>query len=112
LNKQLVELQVQETSLLWFNTTLADGTKLDRAIVELALNANPGVPVVCLGSNAKKWFKANFSGYAPVLTVFHPQAWKRFRSKQPYALLCILQQDLDLRNVQPATGASRLESDK
>lgn len=96
LNVQLVKLDVPETSLLWFNTTLADGSKLDRAIVELQLKANPGVQVICLGGNAQKWFSANFSEYAPVATVYHPQAHKRFHSKEPYQLLGLLQLALDL----------------
>ena len=96
INKLLVEHRVPETSLLWFNTTLADGTKLDKTTVDRQLRANINPLVVCLGGNANKWFSERFSEYAPVSTVFHPQAWKRFHSKEPYPLIDILQQALNL----------------
>jgi len=96
LNKLLVEHHIPETVLLWFNTKLADGTALDPKLVELQLNANPGVLVVCLGGNANKWFSRNFSEYAPVSTVYHPQAHKRFHAKEPYQLMGVLQLALDL----------------
>lgn len=96
LNKLLVEHRVPETSLLWFNTTLADGTRLDPKIVDKQLRSNTSPLVICLGGNASKWFSEHFSEYAPVSTVYHPQAWKRFHSKDPYPLMGVLQQALDL----------------
>ncbi len=96
INKLLHEHNVPETALLWFNTTLASGDTLHRDVLQRQLDTNPGVVVVCLGGNANKWFSTNFSEYVPVSTVFHPQAWKRFHAKEPYPLLGLLQQVLDL----------------
>lgn len=95
INKLLSDHGVPETSLLWYNTTLADGSPLDRNLINIQLKHNPQAVVICLGGNAEKWFKKNFQG-VEYHKVFHPQAWKRFHSKEPYPLLGHLQQMLDL----------------
>jgi hypothetical protein len=90
LNRQLVEAGIAETVLLWFNTTLANGTKLRRDIINHQLKHNDFARVICLGNNAKQWFYENFGAAAPATTVYHPQAWKRFHSKEPYPLIDLL----------------------
>lgn len=89
LNRQLVEAGIPETSLLWFNTTLADGTKLGHHIIDYQLKYTPGLQVICLGNNAKRWFEERYDNTAAT-TIYHPQAWKRFHSKDPYPLLDLL----------------------
>lgn len=96
-NCLLRDHRIPECDLLWFNTTLADGTKLDASIVKRCLEGNP--VVISLGGNAKKWLEHNLSGYPLTAGVFHPQAWKRFHSKEHYPLIDILEQMLDLNKV-------------
>jgi hypothetical protein len=96
LNKLLAEHSVPETSLLWYNTTLADGTSLSKEAVSKQLEAGGDVQVICLGANARKWADANIAEHQFISTVQHPQAWKRFHSKEPYPLMGLLQQALDL----------------
>lgn len=96
INKLLVEHDIPETCLLWFNTTLADGTKLDRQVIERQIKKNPSCLIVCLGGNAHKWFRMHYPDEQHSL-VHHPQAWKRFHSKEPYPLMNLLQQTLDLQ---------------
>lgn len=102
INCQLVEEGIQETDLLWFNTTLANGSPLDETIVRRQLQTESKPLVVCLGNNAKKWFSCRFHGYSQVATVFHPQAWKRFHSKQRYPLLDVLGHELRASVVEVA----------
>jgi hypothetical protein len=94
INRLLWEHGIPETSLLWFNTTLADGTKLDPSIVRRCLKNNP--VLFALGGNAATWLDAAGLGYTKV---FHPQAWKRFHSKKHYPLIDFLEEALDLNKV-------------
>lgn len=97
-NRLLWEHGIPEADLLWFNTTLADGHPLDSRILSKQLRSNP--TVICLGGNAEKWFKQRFTdkqnGY---IKVHHPQAWKRFHSKERYPLVDHLKCALDLNKV-------------
>ncbi len=97
INKLLVEHDIPETCLLWFNTTLADGMPLDSRIVSNQLLRGP--EIICLGGNAEKWFKQRFTYGRIYHKVHHPQAWKRFHSKEPYPLMGLLRQILDLQKV-------------
>jgi hypothetical protein len=94
INRLLWEHRVPESALLWFNTTLADGTPLSHRLFFNQVKSHP--TVICLGGNAEKWLKtfALYQGHYE--KVFHPQAWKRFHSKEPYPLLAVLQHALDL----------------
>ena len=94
INRLLWEHGVPETSLLWFNTTLADGTPLDPAIFKRQLSTNP--LVVCLGGNAEKWLTKTAAHDGHFVKVHHPQAWKRFHSKEHYPLIDYLEDALDL----------------
>lgn len=98
INRLLWESGVQDSDLLWFNTTLASGLPLDGRLVSKQLGADP--EIICLGGNAEKWFTQRFT-YRPdsYAKVHHPQAWKRFHSKERYPLLDVLASALDLRKV-------------
>lgn len=98
INRYLWEHGIPETSLLWFNTTLADGQPLDSRLVSKQLCSNP--TIICLGGNAEKWFKQRFT-YRPdsYAKVHHPQAWKRFHAKEHYPLIDILEATLNLNKV-------------
>lgn len=100
LNQQLVEAKIDESHLLWFNAKLADGTDLPDHHLTDVLRLNPRI--ICLGNNAEVWVRrvAPTSVYTKV---FHPQYAKRFRSKEPYALIDILKEATQCANVvQPA----------
>lgn len=88
INRLLQERAVDEGALTWFNTTLANGSPLDPAVFTAQLTRSP--LVICLGGNAERWLKCNARWSAPYLKVHHPQAWKRFRSREPYPLLDLL----------------------
>jgi hypothetical protein len=91
LNKMLVENNIDEKQLLWFNSTLANGDELDPIhIKDLDRRGDERVFIV-LGGNAEKWFKKAAPG-VPYYKVFHPQYAKRFRSKEPYALIDLLKE--------------------
>lgn len=87
LNKQLVENNVDEDSLLWFNAELADGSALDPIHIQDTLRYQP--TYIVLGGKAEAWFKKAAPG-VPYKKVYHPQFAKRFKSKEPYELLEIL----------------------
>lgn len=94
INRLLWEHHVPENELLWFNTTLADGTPLSSRVFFNQVRSD--TLVVCLGGNAEKWLVRHTPYRAQYEKVFHPQAWKRFHSKEPYPLIAVLQQALDL----------------
>ena len=94
INRLLWEHGISEHDLLWFNTTLADGTPLDPAIFKRQLSTNP--LVVCLGGNAEKWLTKTAAHDGRFVKVHHPQAWKRFHSKEHYPLIDYLEDALDL----------------
>lgn len=96
LNKLLVEHRVNEQNLLWFNTTLADGTALDPIHLSDVSKLCKKPAVICLGGAAERWLKDTAKWDGQYIKVHHPQAWKRFHSKDPYPLLGHLQHILDL----------------
>jgi len=89
LNKQLEELGVHENDVLWLNSADLNGVPTDPKLLE----GWGKHTIIALGGNASKWLEEHGK---PHLKVFHPQAWKRFHSKEPYPLLGHLQQLLDL----------------
>lgn len=97
INRLLWEHGISEQNLLWFNTTLADGTPLDSRVFFKQVTKDP--LVVCLGGNAEKWLKQHTLYRAPYQKVHHPQAWKRFHSKEHYPLIDLLEQTLDLNKL-------------
>lgn len=86
-NRQLVEAEILEDELVWFNATLASGDQLQKDIVAPFVKRD--ARFIALGGNAAKWLSRNFPE-VQFTTVFHPQFAKRFRSKEPYALISLL----------------------
>lgn len=84
LNRQLVEAGIDEHKLLWFNAELADGSELPGHHIQDILRIKPKFFV--LGGNAEKWFRKAAPG-VEYTKVYHPQFAKRFKSKEPYALI-------------------------
>jgi len=83
-NKLLVENDIDEDELLWFNSVLADGSELNPVHIQDLMRLDPAF--IVLGGNAEKWFKKAAPGVKYV-KVYHPQFAKRFKSKEPYALI-------------------------
>lgn len=85
LNKLLVENDISEVNLLWFNAYLANGAPLAPIFIEeLRQLLNP--KFILLGGNAETWFR-KAAPTSPYVKVYHPQFVKRFKSKEPYALI-------------------------
>lgn len=95
LNKQLIEAGIDENSLLWFNTTLADGKPLEAVHIEDLKHVK--LCIICLGGNAEMWMRRN-APTSEYVKVYHPQYAKRFHAKEPYALIGLLKEILQLRN--------------
>lgn len=91
-NQKLVEAGIPEESLLWYNSTLADGTKLPAHHILDLERYSP--KFILLGGNAEKWFTAVAPGLHYV-KVFHPAYAKRFHAHEPYALIDEVRKALD-----------------
>jgi len=89
LNKQLVEIGVHENDLFWLNCADLNGVPTSASHLEGWNNPS----FIALGNNASRWLDTHGKRH---FKVFHPQAWKRFRSSEPYPLLGHLQQLLDI----------------
>lgn len=89
LNKLLIEAEIPEKDLLWFNSTLASGDPLNHVHIDDLRTC--GVKFIVLGGNAEKWFKAAAPDL-PYEKVYHPQFAKRFKSKEPYELINLLKE--------------------
>jgi hypothetical protein len=87
LNRQLIEADIPESCLLWFNAVLADGTDLPGIHIEDLQHLNPAF--IVLGGNAEKWMR-RVAPTSEYIKVYHPQFAKRFKSKEPYELIDIL----------------------
>lgn len=82
LNMQLELHAINEDDLIWINAAAANGSPTDPKLIE-DVNAK----VVALGGNAVKWLKLH--GFSFIET-YHPQYWKRFKSKEQYPRFGIL----------------------
>ena len=89
INRLLLEAEIPEQHLLWFNAELADGTLLDPIHLSDLATLNP--TVIALGGNAGKYLTKHAPGVR-FERVHHPQFAKRFKSKEPYALIDLLRQ--------------------
>lgn len=90
LNKLLVEAGFHENSFFWINSADLHGTPSSYHHLEHWNNPR----IIALGGNASKWLGAG--GYKHE-QVWHPQAWKRFRNAEPYPLIDMLRETLDLQ---------------
>ena len=86
LNLLLTRSLIPERELAWVNAYDRHGNPTDPAILK-----HPWKAVYALGGNAAKWLKAEGKKHGRVP---HPQAWKRFHSKEPYPLIDFLKLDL------------------
>lgn len=93
LNRQLVEVGVNESDLFWLNSADLNGVPTSYS----HLDGWHEPLIIALGGNASKWLAADGR---PHSQVWHPQAWKRFHGKEPYPLLKTLDQVLDLPKVR------------
>lgn len=80
------QLTIPEEDLRWINAYLPDGAE---TCVEELKKLLPAKTVIALGGNASKWLSKY--GVEHVKT-YHPQYWKRFRNKERYPLLDILEE--------------------
>lgn len=97
LNVQLVREQIPEERLLWVNSADRHDKDTDPTTIFNFVNV---ATAVALGSNAAKWLKTlDFEKFRQpqnssyrVIQTYHPQYWKRWRSKERYPLLDILKE--------------------
>lgn len=79
LNLQLHQARIPEERLFWANAFDHKGNPSDPSILQHS------VQLVALGGNANKWIREN--KHLGHWQFQHPQAWKRFHSKEPYPLI-------------------------
>lgn len=84
LNKLLQAEGIPEEKLFWVNALYNDGTLVD--LLALVEQLEPSA-VVALGNVAKKSCADHGVQF---FSAYHPQYWKRFRSKNRYPLLDLL----------------------
>ncbi len=82
LNLQLELHAISEENLLWLNSVDSKGTESDPNIIK-----DIDAQIIALGGNAVKWLKRHGFEFHET---YHPQYWKRFKSKQEYPLLKVL----------------------
>lgn len=81
LNKLLEANDIPEEMLFWVNALNNDGSQIDiRKIVQTLLP----LKVIALGKVAQRVCQQQ---QVHALSVYHPQYWKRFRSKEQYPLI-------------------------
>jgi hypothetical protein len=81
LNKQLEAEGIPEEKLYWINALNNDYSTVDLPRLVDALKPRA---ILALGGIAQKVCKDYEVEFKPF---YHPQYWKRFKSKQPYALI-------------------------
>ena len=86
LNKQLDAASIPEEKLFWVNALNNDYTPVDLRLLVAILRPSA---VLALGGIAQKQCKDQEVTFTPF---YHPQYWKRFKSKQPYALIARLKE--------------------
>jgi len=87
LNALLLKEGIPEERLLWLNAFDKDGNPTS---AEQLTRLCPAA-IVALGGNAAKWLTSAVGLRSDqFVETYHPQYWKRFRSKERYPLLDIL----------------------
>lgn len=81
LNKQLDVENIPEERLFWVNALNNDYTEANLKYLTDKLKP---IVVLALGGIAQKICKKQEINFIPF---YHPQYWKRFKNKQPYALI-------------------------
>lgn len=85
LNTLLARSKVCERSLFWINALENDGTFID--LKQLVDDLKPS-RIIALGKVAEQRLSVYNIVHAAVP---HPQYWKRFKSKEPYPLIALLE---------------------
>lgn len=85
LAQQLEDAKISERSLYWVNAKDEHGNWTHPDFIE---TLQPKA-IIALGSVAAAWLSMNS---IPHTQVYHPQAWKRFRSGEDYPLIAKLQE--------------------
>lgn len=87
INCLLLKEGIPEEQLMWINAYDKDGVPNAPTVL---FNLSPAA-VIALGGNAAKWL-TGVCGLQPgqFTETYHPQYWKRFRSKDRYPLLDLL----------------------
>jgi hypothetical protein len=81
LNKQLDAANIPEERLFWVNALHNDGSQSD--LDQLVSLLKPSA-ILAMGGIAQAVCKKQGLDFTPF---YHPQYWKRFKSKHPYALI-------------------------
>ena len=89
LNKKLDEENIDEHHLFWVNSRMGGGNEID--LQDLIDKLKPSL-IVTLGGVASNHCKKLGLAHTKV---YHPQYWKRFRSKERYPLFDILKEHID-----------------
>lgn len=85
LNRELDAAKIPEHKLTWINSADVNGEPTNAAVLK-----HNWTGIIALGGNAAKWVsKAKIN--KPFAQVQHPQAWKRFHSKEHYPLISALE---------------------
>jgi len=87
LNKQLDDENIPEEKLFWVNALNNDNTA---ANLKYVVETMKPIAIVALGGIAQNELqKQEIYNFKPF---YHPQYWKRFKSKLPYALIATLKE--------------------
>lgn len=82
LNLLLEQYAIDEKCLGWMNAYDKAGIPADTRVLSYRWSQ-----VIALGHSPSKWLERN---NVPNTMFMHPQAWKRFHSKEPYPLIGLL----------------------
>jgi hypothetical protein len=85
LNAQLCDAKIDEKDLFWVNALDNDGTPVDLGAMYSYLKPQF---VFALGKVAERQLEKH---KVPYTAFAHPQYWKRFKSKEPYPFIQVLQ---------------------
>lgn len=87
LNGLLEDNSIPEDELVWLNSHTYDGEPTPYDVINFM---QPRV-IIALGGNADRWL---INGGFKHQTVYHPQYWKRFKSKEEYPLINMIRESL------------------
>jgi hypothetical protein len=86
-NLQLHNAGIPEEWLTWINSADNWGNPMRYDVLQ-----HPWQQIILLGGNAKKWIDRAQPEVLVQAGTLHPQAWKRFHSKDRYPLLDLIQE--------------------
>lgn len=83
--RQLESNNIDENELYWINAKNAAGVEAEQDFVDFLKPRK----IITLGTTARVWAK-ELSTEFKVITVYHPQYWRRFKAKEAYPLIPLL----------------------